>query len=1245
MKNSTYIEKKWMHFKVSTLSASITALVIAGVPSASIASDIDIYQAGGTGKINIYFMLDRSLSMGDDNSYGGLLKDYIFTADSGRNMYQISTGRTYTSKTSGSGYTLTFEAYVGGDYKLKNGSTTQYEYVGPDNGTHMVKSVSSSTSAASTSNIRYDRSTSTNNSIVSNSTERIQFCNTAARTSQLSSALTTGLYNTPYTSTNEKVCLINVGLLDISRPKEKAYIDKIDSICELRSGYTTQYYCLTRLANLKKGLLNLIDDARITEDMNFVIGFYQGDSATSGKTHSNFIANSKTIFIPMDASGKTKFRSAVSSLTLSGSTPIAYGYRHAANSFNGDSMSGSTLSCTGNGIYFLTDGVPQNSSGSVISTSSSSAAFPPDTSVSNKSYFPAYFKNVAGYAEALKAGTYKIKTATIGFGGEYYLEDNNTVLDGNFECEKYSNANKRDQAALCYWGEKSADHGQGGFYNAQSADDLVNSIFQFVNDVSVPIEGSTMGSSTIPVDALNSTQLQPYSYFPMFKPLINSDDQLWAGNLKKFKVNTISGTVTDKNNYTVFDGDNIRDSLEDYWLETAGSSTNDTKMAWGGLLSKLKVHNKPSLTSTGTIQSFNRELYINQDGQLKKAAAVLDSAIQPENAQYLYGLLGYSKLSSADFDALLKKTNGTKLTYAEQLTYLKGKASSQDYQMGSVIHSTPIMLTQEGSFGYEGINYVSKGRKDYILAGTTQGLVQVVDAESGKEVFSFVPAEFLSGSTDQSKGFAESLAMNRRADTTKDQFFYGVDGPWVAYAEYKNTYSEDISSNSETEKMIATKQYVYGGLRMGGKSYYGLNLTKLGSTVASEKPKMLFHIDPANAPTTSPLSYMGQSWSKPTVTHIRWNGQKKLVMIVGGGYDPQYEDPAFVSSTTKPVKGNGIYIFDALNGDLLWWSSSNAPESAVTQATITDNRVTAPESNQISDMKHSIPSRIKAVDRDGDGVTDHLYVADLGGQLFRVDLNAKHKITSTASEKQPFVLNAFKLADMNDTNGKRRFYEPPTFTIHKDGGKRFAVLALSSGDRSNPLKTATNAPSDVVIAIEDHGVTQNPPVKPNITLSDLHNLSGAFSRLDTAKGWYYPTVISETRIKGDKSETVTLKLRGFEPGIALDNDLYFSLFNPDKSTADTANVTSCTGGITGESIAYKFCLPYGICSATVKGPLKVGSLGPGILGLTLGPGRSSETNRTLIFNKATSPVPPEYTVTDKLVPRRWYEYLPYKSGS
>src|SRR5690606_36577285 len=146
-----------------------------------------------------------------------------------------------------------------------------------------------------------------------------------------------------------------------------------------------------------------------------------------------------------------------------------------------------------------------------------------------------------------------------------------------------------------------------------------------------------------------------------------------------------------------------------------------------------------------------------------------------------------------------------------------------------------------------------------ILAGTTQGLVQVGNADNGKEVFSFLPSEFLTRTNNpQEKGFAESLALDRFKTANTDKFFYGIDGPGVAHTEYEYIFEGD------KEIMTAKKQYAYAGLRMGGRSYYALDLTNFGKT--SGKPKLLFAIKPDNH-TSGALSYMGESWSKPVITY------------------------------------------------------------------------------------------------------------------------------------------------------------------------------------------------------------------------------------------------------------------------------------------------------------------------------------------------------------------------------------------
>ncbi|WP_162270477.1 pilus assembly protein [Acinetobacter gandensis] len=1213
MKISTQVKTKWMQFKVSALSASVTALIVSSIPTQISASDIDIYQAGGTGAINIYFMLDASSSMWSST----IASDYKATSSKNSDF------KTYTQKDSG-GHKLTINevGYGLGSY-VKDGRNNKYIESPGGNYSIAVSNADKDTKKID----RFDLSTAS---------QKYSVCSTYVGLSH--DRKINHVVNNPkddddgkafefiYAKQGNPHCVVNVSTTywNLSDSNDKKYINKVKEICEQDSTNTNIYYCLSRLANLKKGVMQVVLDEAINEEHNFAVGQYPKQSNKNGAETKIGFTNLGTF------ASKALFIDAVESIENKSSTPISYGYTEAVSKLQSytSSSTNTKASCSGNGVYLLTDGEPND-------TDSISSAINGKTEVAttywaNKS--TSYWKKMAQYAIELREDKkLRIKTATVGLGGGFYTIDE-YARDGAYSCADIRSSsntltdNDKHHQNLCYVGTKQKNNGMGGFYNAQSAKDIVDSIDQFVNDVTEDIEGTTMGTSTIPVDALNPTQLQNYSYFPMFQPIVGGDEQLWAGNLKKFSIKTSTGVVVDKLGNSVFNGNKIQEKLTDYWYESAGSSEDDVYMAWGGLLSKLKVHHKPLVTS-GTL-GFNRNVYldfgVNSGDDLKHAVRdILNGSVTLDNKQYLYGLLGYSKLTQSDFDALASKS------YNDQVNYLQTKITNQDFQMGSVIHSTPIMLTQKGIFEEKDGEYGISEREDYILAGTTQGLVQVVNAENGKEVFSFLPSEFLTRSNkSQEKGFAESLAMNRYPASESadiDNFFYGVDGPWVAHTEYEYSFEGD------KEIMTAKKQYAYGGLRMGGRSYYALDLTDLGKT--SGKPKLLFTIKPDDHETGA-LSYMGESWSKPVITYIPWKGQKRLAMIVGGGYDRKYEQQLSNADLSGKVDGNGIYIFAAEDldtntkaGTLLWWGSSNA--------TSKDGAI---ESTEIEAMTHSIPSRVKAVDRNGDGITDHLYVGDLGGQVFRIDFNSKLGVSAVNT---PLVYQAVKIADLN-TPGKspRRFYEAPTFTIHKDdNGKRFAMVTLASGDRSSPLDTGTSYPQDYVVAIKDDTVTSSPIGTPTlITLDSMHDISGTGSfNKGTHKGWFFPMPKSSSK-----------QVRGIEEGIAIDNDLYYSVFNPDASTATEDGAEDCTGGVTGKSIAYKFCLPYGdktcLGTSTSTNPEKIGELGAGIIGLTLGAGRSQATNRTLIFNKDIDPKPPEYAVSDKLVPKRWFEYLPFNSG-
>ena len=99
-------------------------------------------------------------------------------------------------------------------------------------------------------------------------------------------------------------------------------------------------------------------------------------------------------------------------------------------------------------------------------------------------------------------------------------------------------------------------------------------------------------------------------------------------------------------------------------------------------------------------------------------------------------------------------------------------------------------------------------------------------------------------------------------------------------------------------------------------------------------------------------------------------------------------------------------MFDANNGDLLWWTSANATAAGGAEA------YTNASATSIN-MKYSVVSQINAIDRDNDGLVDNLYFGDLGGQGFRVDLN-NAATGADASAKKRILLNVWFVCLMNN---------------------------------------------------------------------------------------------------------------------------------------------------------------------------------------------------------------------------------------
>lgn len=286
-----------------------------------------------------------------------------------------------------------------------------------------------------------------------------------------------------------------------------------------------------------------------------------------------------------------------------------------------------------------------------------------------------------------------------------------------------------------------------------------------------------------------------------------------------------------------------------------------------------------------------------------------------------------------------------------------------------------------------------------IFVATNQGFLHSFDAQSGSENFAVIPQELLT-----------NLYEFYRENTTSNHI-YGLDGDLVL-------------------RHFDNKIYLYVGMRRGGRNYYTFDIT------SKTNPLLVHQIIGGS----SGFEKLGQSWSRPTVTKVKVGETIRNVLIFGGGYDVEQDNKLARSADTL---GNAVFIVDADSGELIW-SASNSGADLL-----------------LNDMQYSIPARISVIDRDNDGLADHMYVADLGGQLFRLDI---HNGTGRSD-----LVSGGLLADLGGdlAEDNRRFYYAPDVAQISSVDQNFYAVAIGSGYRAHPLNSEIQ---DSFFMLKDFGV-------------------------------------------------------------------------------------------------------------------------------------------------------------------------------
>lgn len=287
-----------------------------------------------------------------------------------------------------------------------------------------------------------------------------------------------------------------------------------------------------------------------------------------------------------------------------------------------------------------------------------------------------------------------------------------------------------------------------------------------------------------------------------------------------------------------------------------------------------------------------------------------------------------------------------------------------------------------------------------VMVATNHGFLHSIDPETGEQNWAIMPKELLANLNDIYE------------DASSYTHIYGLDGDLVL-----RTVSDSTT-------------YLYVGMRRGGDSYYALDVSSKNS------PSLVFEI----AGGSSGFEKLGQTWSRPVVSKIKIGATTRNVLIFGGGYD---EDQDSKSVRSDDNIGNAVYIVDADSGALLWTASNSGADL------------------NLADMTYSIPARIAVVDRDNDDLADHLYVTDMGGQLFRIDLYNGE----TGSDFAKGALMA-DFGGSSATDSRRQYYSADVAEISLADEHYYAV-ALGTGYRAHPLDTTIQ---DKFYMVKDTGI-------------------------------------------------------------------------------------------------------------------------------------------------------------------------------
>lgn len=304
----------------------------------------------------------------------------------------------------------------------------------------------------------------------------------------------------------------------------------------------------------------------------------------------------------------------------------------------------------------------------------------------------------------------------------------------------------------------------------------------------------------------------------------------------------------------------------------------------------------------------------------------------------------WDSLDSTRQAALGDATEGPKV-----LNYLRGDGSNEGQgdgmyrerkvKLGDIVSSSPLFVGRPPfryrdsleSSPYSTFASDNAERQGMVYAGANDGMLHGFNAETGEEVFGFIPSPVFNN-------------LSKLTNQNYSHQFY-VDGP---------PSMGDVYFDSAWHTVLV------GGLNKGGQGIYALDITDPASTLANAESKatnlMLWEFTDANDKD------LGLTYSQPSIVRLH-NG--RWAAVFGNGYNNT------VADTHQSTTGNAVlYVVEFGSGGKTYKFDTKTGTAQAPTGITYPNGLSTPS----------------VVDIDGDRIADYVYAGDLYGNLWKFNI-------------------------------------------------------------------------------------------------------------------------------------------------------------------------------------------------------------------------------------------------------------------